>query len=95
MDINSERLKITNLRRWLALEQGVPIYKLPTMLRCVTGNPDPLPRTGSGKPIKPKIREILFADAERENGNVQAWNLATEEPEIGRRAWDWAGGAAR
>ncbi|OQE10074.1 hypothetical protein PENFLA_c095G07633 [Penicillium flavigenum] len=95
VDINSERLKITNLRRWLALEQGVPRYKLPTMLRCVTRNPDPLPRTGSGKPIKPKIREILFAEAERENGNVQAWNLATEEPEIGRRAWDWAGGAAR
>jgi acyl-CoA synthetase (AMP-forming)/AMP-acid ligase II len=56
-DGSRRRLGLSELHRWLAVRQGLPLYKLPTLIRLL-GKNEALPITTSGKPTKPKIRRI-------------------------------------
>ncbi|KAE8367661.1 hypothetical protein BDV27DRAFT_154806 [Aspergillus caelatus] len=86
----SNGFDLATLRRWLSRERGVLEYKLPTVLRVL----DPTqkyPVTSSGKPIKPRIREELFNEAELIHGCLEVWDLAVKEPDMAGRPFNWAG----
>ncbi|KAF4238093.1 hypothetical protein CNMCM8980_002213 [Aspergillus fumigatiaffinis] len=87
---DSNSMQLANLRRWLAIDQGLPFFKLPTMLRVIPHN-HPVPTTTTGKPAKREIHDVFFGPEEIANGAVELWDLATEEPDIGNRPWDWEG----
>ncbi|KAE8147127.1 amp dependent CoA ligase [Aspergillus avenaceus] len=78
------------LRQWLAAYQNLPYFKLPTMLRIISGD-DKVPVTDSGKPVKPKIRDTFFNPDEIASGRVEMWDLATKDKGMGDRPWDWEG----
>ncbi|KAB8228418.1 class I adenylate-forming enzyme family protein [Aspergillus alliaceus] len=52
--LGSPRFCLLDLRRWLAIERGIPAFKLPTLLRTIPEG-HPLPVTDSGKPMKSRI----------------------------------------
>ncbi|KAF4213868.1 hypothetical protein CNMCM5878_009930 [Aspergillus fumigatiaffinis] len=87
---DSSSMQLANLRRWLAIDQGLPFFKLPTMLRVIPRN-HPVPTTATGKPAKREIHDVFFGPEEIANGAVELWDLATEEPDFGNRPWDWEG----
>jgi non-ribosomal peptide synthetase component E (peptide arylation enzyme) len=87
---DSNSMQLANLRRWLAIDQGLPFFKLPTMLRVIPHN-HPVPTTATGKPAKREIHDDFFGPEEIANGAVELWDLATEEPDFGNRPWDWEG----
>jgi malonyl-CoA/methylmalonyl-CoA synthetase len=89
-DGSGHRLGLSDLRRWLAVEQGLPLYKLPTLMRLL-GRKEALPVTISGKPMKSKIQEEFFDQVDLANGRVEVWYFNRKDADIGERAWDWAG----
>ena len=65
------------------------MYKMPTFLRIVGPNED-VPVTAAEKPMKGKIRDGFFNEAEIASGRVEVWDLAVAE-EFGQRPFDWGG----
>lgn len=86
---SSPTLSLETLRKWLALDRGLSMYKMPTLLRIVGPNED-VPLTVTDKPIKGTIRDSFFNETEIASGKVEAWDLAVIE-EFGQRPFDWAG----
>ena len=62
-------------RKWLALDRGLSMYQMPTLLRIVGPNED-VPVTAADKPMKGKIRDKFFNKAEIASGKVEVWDLA-------------------
>jgi non-ribosomal peptide synthetase component E (peptide arylation enzyme) len=60
---DSSSMQLANLRRWLAIDQGLPFFKLPTMLRVIPHN-HPVPTTATGKPAKREIHDVFFGPEE-------------------------------
>lgn len=65
------------------------MYKIPSLLRIV-GPDEDIPLTVTDKPIKSKIRDSFFNEAEIASGKVEVWDLAVIE-EFGQRPFDWGG----
>lgn len=86
--------KLAALRRWLAIEQKLPAFKLPTMLRTISKG-DPIPMTDSGKPLKKKIEDVYFRLHPVADRQVEIWDITTQEEGMGNRQWDWEGGSAK
>lgn len=79
------------LRKWLAVDKRLSVYKLPTLLRVV-GPGDSLPCTASGKPVKPAVRVAFFSEVEVLSGHVEVWDLDVRDEDVGeKRPFDWAG----
>lgn len=51
------------------------MYQMPTLLRIVGPNED-VPVTAADKPMKGKIRDKFFNEAEIASGKVEVWDLA-------------------
>ena len=86
----SDTLDLACIRQWLFHERGMLGYKLPTILR-VLKQTQKYPATSSGKPIKPRIREVMFNEEELANDCVEVWDLAVKEPGMAPRPFNWAG----
>lgn len=86
---SSPSLNLEALRKWLALDRGLNMYKIPSLLRIV-GPDEDIPLTVTDKPIKSKIRDSFFNEAEIASGKVEVWDLAVIE-EFGQRPFDWGG----
>ena len=87
---SSQQLTLATLRRSLALEQHIPVYKLPTLLRVL----DPweeIPQTQSGKVSKASVREKFFSSNDVTSEKVEVWDLKRKDEGFPGRAWDWAG----
>ena len=50
------------------------MYQMPTLLRIV--GPNDVPVTAADKPMKGKIRDKFFNEAEIASGKVEVWDLA-------------------
>lgn len=87
-------LKLANLRWWLAVEKGLPAFKLPTLLRIIRSDTFTA-TTDSGKPSKKKIASAYFKPEDWDSKDVQVWDVATKEDFPGDRAWDWEGRPAK
>lgn len=66
----SPNLNLSSLQRWLALEQRLSVYKLPTLLRLVRAA-DTVPTTTSGKVQKPEIVHSFFSNSDLASGQVE------------------------
>lgn len=65
--------------------------KLPTLLRIVR-NGERIPLTDSGKPVKPKIRDLFFNEMAVFSPRVEVWDLGRKDEGVeGARPFDWAG----
>jgi len=84
------QLDLASLRKWLALKQNLPVYKLPTLLRTIQAG-EPLPQTHTGKLSKVKVRDTLFSRLEKEGGRVEVWDLNRIDEGVPTRPWDWDG----
>ncbi|KAJ5124118.1 uncharacterized protein N7515_007943 [Penicillium bovifimosum] len=89
-----EQVSLATLRRTLALEHQLSVYKLPTLLRVLAPGEE-IPRTSSGKISKPAAREKFFAKNDIESEKVEVWDLGRKDEGLPTRAWDWAGIGAR
>ncbi|BCS27984.1 class I adenylate-forming enzyme family protein [Aspergillus puulaauensis] len=87
-------LKLANLRWWLAVEKGLPAFKLPTLLRIIRSDTFTA-TTDTGKPSKKKIASACFKPEDWDSKDVQVWDIATKEKFPGNRAWDWEGRSAK
>ncbi|KAL9607973.1 MAG: hypothetical protein Q9167_007170 [Letrouitia subvulpina] len=85
-----QQVSLATLRRTLALEQHLPVYKLPTLLRVFAPG-EKIPRTTSGKVNKVTLREKFFASSDIASEKVEVWDLNRKDEGLPTRAWDWAG----
>lgn len=83
-------LDLAAIRGWLYQERGILEYKLPTILR-VLDSTQRYPTTSNGKPVKSRIREVLFNEAEMAHDYIEVWDLAVKEPGMAARPFNWAG----
>ncbi|KAL4804740.1 hypothetical protein BDV18DRAFT_161829 [Aspergillus unguis] len=82
-------LSLADLRRWLAVEKGIPAFKLPALLRVLPQD-EFRGTTDNGKPSKRVIARMYFDEGAVERGEVQVWDFKIKEDFTGR-AWDWDG----
>lgn len=87
---NTHALGLAELRRKLANECGLEVFKLPTLLKVVNTLGE-IPVSEAGKPIKDKIRETYFSETALEGGKVEVWTLENNERGVGIRPFDWDG----
>lgn len=85
-----QKVSLATLRRTLALEQQLPVYKLPTLMRVLAPGEE-IPRTNSGKVSKASARKKFFASDDLDSEKVEAWDLNRKDEDLPTRAWDWAG----
>lgn len=83
-------LSLAELRHKLAMEGGLKVFKLPTLLKVVA-NLEEIPVSDAGKPIKDQIREEFFCENAVERGDVEAWTVQINDNEGGGRPFDWDG----
>ncbi|KAF9893926.1 hypothetical protein FE257_008897 [Aspergillus nanangensis] len=87
---HAEVLDLSAIRKWLAVDQGLPAFKLPTVLRLA--KPDfSIPRTASLKPIKAQIKNTLLLELEAGGKDIEMCELMSSESGIGHRPFDWEG----
>ncbi|KAL5358775.1 hypothetical protein BJX96DRAFT_173756 [Aspergillus floccosus] len=92
---SAQNFTLAQLRRWLAVDNKMPAYMLPTVLRVLEPHQaHQIPVTVSGKPIKSKIRHDLFSQEALSNGIVEMCD-PLDDPEIVSRPFDWAGRQAQ
>lgn len=85
-----QSLRLADLRRKLAMECSLEVFKLPTLLK-VLAHLEEIPISDAGKPIKDQIREAYFNDDAVERGDVEAWTVQINESEVGGKPFDWDG----
>lgn len=85
-----QSLGLADLRRKLATECSLEMFKLPTLLKVVAYFEE-IPVSDAGKPIKDQIREAYFNDDAVERGDVEAWTVQINESEVGSKPFDWDG----
>lgn len=83
-------LCLSELRRKLAMECGLEVFKLPTLLKVVASSSD-IPVSEAGKPSKDKIREMYFGEEGMERGEVEIWTLEMKGSGLRGRPFDWDG----
>ncbi len=82
-------MSLSSLRKHLATESMLPVYKLPTLLRLVEEH-EQLPTTKTGKPSKEMARSLFSPEAYENGGKVELWDFDMRE-DFPTKVWDWAG----
>lgn len=70
-------MSLSSLRKHLATESMLPVYKLPTLLRLVEEQ-EQLPTTKTGKPSKDMAKSLFSPEAYENGGKVELWDLICE-----------------
>lgn len=83
-------LSLANIRRWLTTEKKMAPFKQPSMLRIVKSR-DEIPVTGTMKPIKAKIREVLFSKEHLDNGTVECCKPDFSDLGVPAHPWEYEG----
>ncbi|BCS24175.1 uncharacterized protein APUU_40619A [Aspergillus puulaauensis] len=79
-------LSLADLRWWLAVEKGLPAFKLSALLRVMPAD-EFAAITGNRKLLKKKITSMYFKPKDWDRTDVQVWDFPMEKFP-GDRAWD-------